>query len=324
VRGRRAMSVYLSPILALLVYSVAYSQSVRAIADTAFRSVVLITMEDANGRRVATASGFFIREDLVATNFHVIDVGVRGHVKIVGANAAYSIAGVVSMDQGKDLAVLKIVGVKAPNLRLGSDADARVGDKIYAVGNPLGLEGTFSDGIVSGIRRDGSRRLLQITAPISPGSSGGPVLNETGQVIGIAVATITAGQNLNFAIPISDLGPLLANLGRLSPLPGTSRLAKAAAEVVKAAKEYKAALARVLTIYENELARREELTALRSDLFRSGALSKREFEEGELAIVAARTNVKDTRQAIEDADRLLKEAEEALKLTERGQSQKSR
>jgi S1-C subfamily serine protease len=160
-------------------------------------------MEDGNGRRVATASGFFVREDLVATNFHVIVAGVRGHVKLVGATAAYSIAGLVGMDEAKDLAVLKVLGVKAPSLRLGSDADARVGDKIYVVGNPLGLEGTFSDGLISGIRRDGSRRLLQITAPISPGSSGGPVLNDTGQA--------------------------LAQPARLSPLPGKTRLARAAA-----------------------------------------------------------------------------------------------
>ena len=68
-------------------------------------------------------------------------------------------------------------------------------------GNPQGLEGTFSQGIVSSIRVLGADKILQITAPISPGSSGGPVLNEKGQVIGVSVATFRGGQNLNFAIP---------------------------------------------------------------------------------------------------------------------------
>jgi S1-C subfamily serine protease len=299
-------------------------------------------MEDANGRRVATASGFFIREDLVATNFHVISAGVRGQVKVVGASTAYSIAGVVNADKAKDLAVLRIVGGKAPSLPLASDSDARVGDKIYAVGNPLGLEGTFSDGIISGIRRDGSRRIIQITAPISPGSSGGPILNEKGLVIGIAVATLSEGQNLNFAIPVSDLGPLLSSVGRLSPLPGqaamarpvpsarpapqvpNARLAKSATDVIAATNNYRLALERVLAIYEKDLATREELVAVRSDLHARGKLSKEEFEREELALNAARTNIQDTRRAIADTDRLLKEAEEALELARSGHPPKGK
>jgi len=71
------------------------------------------------------------------------------------------------------------------------------------------LEGTFSEGIVSAIRELPSRKIIQITAPISSGSSGGPILNGSGQVIGVAVATILDGQNLNFAIPSSDLVGLI-------------------------------------------------------------------------------------------------------------------
>lgn len=331
VRRRWAYPASLSSALLVLLCSVAHAQSVRAIADTTFRSVVLLTMEDSNGLRVSTASGFFIRDDLVVTNFHAIKEGVRGHIKIVGARGAYVIAGVVGMDRNKDLAILRIAGVKAPSLGLGSDSDARVGDRVYAVGNPMGLEGTFSDGIISGIRSVGARRLLQITAPISPGSSGGPVLNESGLVIGIAVATLTEGQNLNFAIPASDLGPLLANVGRLFPLPGEAaitkpapdvskkeRLTKTAADMVLASKNYRLALGRVLAIYQRDLARREELASLRVDLFERGVLSKREFEEGQRAQAEAQASVTETQQAIEVADRYLTEAEEVLKLTKSG------
>jgi hypothetical protein len=102
-----------------------------------------------------------------------------------------------------------------------------VGDEVYVVGNPQGLEGTFSQGIVSSVRQVGPDSLLQITAPISPGSSGGPVLSAQGKVIGVAVATFRGGQNLNFAVPASYLTPLLANHKPASPLSGTIRSGQA-------------------------------------------------------------------------------------------------
>jgi len=103
-------------------------------------------------------------------------------------------------------------------LSIGNSDAVQVGDSVYAVGNPEGLEGTFSQGIVSGIRESGGDRLLQITAPISPGSSGGPVLNEKGEVIGVSVATFRDGQNLNFAVPSAQLKELLSKAGPLMPL----------------------------------------------------------------------------------------------------------
>jgi S1-C subfamily serine protease len=87
------------------------------------------------------------------------------------------------------LVVLKISGGCSQALALGNSDAVQVGDSVYAVGNPQGLEGTFSQGIISSVRELGSKKLLQITAPISPGSSGGPVLNEKGEVIGVSVAT---------------------------------------------------------------------------------------------------------------------------------------
>jgi hypothetical protein len=114
------------------------------------------------------------------------------------------------VDSTRDLALLSISGAKAPALALGDSNEVAVGDEVYVIGNPRGLEGTFSQGIISGIRQIGSESLLQVTAPISPGSSGGPVLNSSGKVIGVAALTFRGGQNLNFAIPISYLQPLLS------------------------------------------------------------------------------------------------------------------
>jgi hypothetical protein len=103
-------------------------------------------------------------------------------------------------------------------LSLGNSDAVQVGEAIYAIGNPEGLEGTFSQGIISSIRKVGADKLLQITAPISPGSSGGPVLNIKGEVIGVSVATSAKGQNLNFAIPSNYLMALLGRTGPTKPL----------------------------------------------------------------------------------------------------------
>lgn len=98
-----------------------------------------------------------------------------------------------------------------PSLPLSGSGLPAIGDAVFAVGNPEGLEGTFSDGIVSGIRSGGDQSRVQITAPISPGSSGGPVLDSEGRVAGVAEATLQGGQELNFAVPARYLSTLLGN-----------------------------------------------------------------------------------------------------------------
>jgi hypothetical protein len=122
--------------------------------------------------------------------------------------------GTVAVDRHADLALLK-VNSSAPPLALGPNASPAIGDNVFVVGNPLGLEGTFSAGIISGIRRTEENSILQMTAPISPGSSGGPVMNASGAVIGIAVATFQDGQNLNLAVPVSYLSRLLASQSKI-------------------------------------------------------------------------------------------------------------
>ena len=183
----------------------------RDIAKQAFPSVVMLVMEDDNGQPLSLGSGFFVREDIVATNLHVVEGAAGGYAKIVGKKQKYDISGYVAIDERWDLILLKIKDANAPALSLGDSTKIAVGDEIFAVGNPKGLEGTFSKGIVSAIRKIEEDTLLQITAPISPGSSGGPVLNAQGEVVGVAVATFKGGQNLNFAIPVSYLSNLLAN-----------------------------------------------------------------------------------------------------------------
>src|ERR1700691_1901877 len=192
--------------------SAAQTKPPRQIAQEAFPSVVLIVLQDSSGQPISFGSGFVIRHGLVATNNHGISGATSRYCKLVGTNATYAIAGVVAVDPTHDLSILTVNGLKAPELPLGDSAQLAVGDPVYAIGNPEGLEGTFSPGIVSGIRQPGSGTLLQITAPISPGSSGGPILDNTGKVIGVAVATLKEGQNLNLAIPSSYLAGLSAHI----------------------------------------------------------------------------------------------------------------
>lgn len=204
--------------LVLFGTSAAQAQSAQEIAKRSFGSTVLLVMEDANGQPLSLGSGFFVREGEIASNLHVVEGAARGYAKIVGQKAKYDIEGITAVDPERDLVVLKISGARAPTLVLGSSDAVQIGETVYAVGNPQGLEGTFSGGIVSSIREVGADRLLQITAPISPGSSGGPVLNGKGDVIGVSVATFRGGQNLNFAIPSSYLKTLLGKAGTPRPL----------------------------------------------------------------------------------------------------------
>ena len=206
--------IYIATFILINTVNVSYSQtefkSPRDIAKSAFLSTVLLTMEDVNGQPLSIGSGFVIDEGVVVTNFHVVENSKGGIVKIIGDQKKYRISGIIEIDKKNDLAILSVSGLIAPKVKIGDYSKVGIGDNIYAVGNPRGLEGTFSQGIVSGIRDFEGEKLLQITAPISPGSSGGPILNSNGEVIGVAVATIQNGQNLNFAIPITFVNTLYA------------------------------------------------------------------------------------------------------------------
>ena len=187
-----------------------FGQSARDIARNAFKSVVLLEMNDSNGQPLSLGSGFFVSKGIIATNAHVIAGASSGTAKLIGDTNTLRILGTVAVDRRHDLALLKVDST-APPLVLDPSSSPTVGDNVYVVGSPLGLEGTFSTGIISGVRHVDNDSILQMTAPFSPVSSGGPVMETSGAVIGISVATFQDGQNLNLAVPVSYLSRLVAS-----------------------------------------------------------------------------------------------------------------
>jgi tetratricopeptide (TPR) repeat protein len=169
-------------------------------------SVLLIYVEKDDGRTIGQGSGFLVDRGHIVTNAHVVQGG-KPFVMIGPAKIPVTVERV---DGSSDLALLKPgVELTAPALRIAT-ADPTPGQTVFAIGNPEGLEKTISQGIVSANRDFDGRKLLQITSPISHGSSGGPILDTAGQVIGVTVGTFQEGQNLNFALPASTLLRFLA------------------------------------------------------------------------------------------------------------------
>ena len=199
------------PVIVLIfcTISTVLAQTAPEIAEKALAATVYLEMKDSKGLPLGIGSGFFVRDNLIATNYHVIEGAARGTAKLVGQFSTYTIEGVTATDKTNDLALLKVTVYGINPLPLGNSSDVKIGETVYVAGNPKGLEGTFSNGIISSRRDQYAKERLQMTAPISPGSSGGPVLNSKGEVIGISFMTLVSGQNLNFAIPSRYLTELL-------------------------------------------------------------------------------------------------------------------
>ena len=208
------------PVIVLIFCTISRvsAQTAPQIAEKALAATVYLEMQDSKGLPLGFGSGFFVRDNLIATNYHVIEGAARGTAKLVGQFSTYTIEGVTATDKTNDLALLKVTVSGIKPLPLGNSSDVKIGETIYVAGNPKGLEGTFSNGIISSRRDQYTKERLQMTAPISPGSSGGPVLNSKGEVIGISFMTLVGGQNLNFAIPSRYLTELLPESTPAKPL----------------------------------------------------------------------------------------------------------
>jgi hypothetical protein len=151
----------------------------------------------------ALASGFIIKSDgIIVTNHHVVANAKSMAVKLPSGEV-YKNVYLLSSDPDNDLAFLKIEAVDLPTIPLGNSNNVQLGDEVLLVGAPQGLEQTVSNGLISGIRLDNGVRILQTSAAASHGSSGGPLLNRSGEAVGVMSFKLVDGENLNFTIPIN-------------------------------------------------------------------------------------------------------------------------
>lgn len=201
-------------VLAALVFigpaclSLAQETSLPTMVKSIRPAVATLTAFDRDGRKLGTGTGFLIASDQVATNCHVIDGAARVSVEL-GNGFKVDSAGVVGADANRDVAIIRISSPpKLKPIELRAVLPEQ-GERIVVIGSPLGLADTVSDGVVSKIRSLAPfGEVIQFSAPVSPGNSGGPLLLPTGQAVGVVCFKRIGGENLNFAIPTSALTSL--------------------------------------------------------------------------------------------------------------------
>jgi S1-C subfamily serine protease len=193
-------------------------------------TVVAIATYDSQGEALMTGSGFFLRPGQVVTNLHVIRGAYRSEIKTLdGKGRVFPVAGTLAVDEEGDLVLLSIAMSTDSSGRTRASELATAlpdeGEQIVVIGNPLKLEGSVTDGIVSAVREvPNVGKIIQITAPISHGNSGSPVFNMRGQVIGVVTVKVTNGQNINLAIGAARVQQLRpGQLRSLAALPAKER-----------------------------------------------------------------------------------------------------
>jgi serine protease Do len=201
-----------------------YSEAVVPPVERSVREQVALLGESVVQVRTPSGlgSGFFINEDgHLITNFHVIEGETKISVEVYHVTngqlerKSYKSVRIVAMNKFVDLALLKVEDEGAPvfaRTLVGSVDAMSVGDRVFAIGSPLGLERTVTEGILSTkTRQVGGELYLQTTAQINPGNSGGPLFNMRGEVVGIINMKLTFGEGLGFAIPVEELKFFLRN-----------------------------------------------------------------------------------------------------------------
>ncbi|MDB2454387.1 serine protease [Planktomarina temperata] len=179
---------------------------VKSVFEATRPSVLLIVAYDENDQPTGMGSGFFFGDTkTIATNLHVVQNAAKLAIKLSSGETGW-IDTVLGVDAERDLALLQSNVTGTPIKAAGRLPD--IGEDILAIGNPSGLEGTVSTGIISGIRTEDGSQYFQITAPISPGSSGGPIIDQHNEVLGVSTFYLDGAQSLNFAMPAAYLTKL--------------------------------------------------------------------------------------------------------------------
>lgn len=202
------LSIMVHPLFLAIMFVMFLPSVLLADAEKIFRenskAVVVVISYDNNGNPISQGSGFVVRGDgVIVTNYHVISDAVD--IKIKTGDKIFNVKGLLHIDKENDVVMLKADAKGLLSVKIGDISKEHIGEKVYVISSPQEFENTVSDGILSGIREivSSGRKIFQITAPVSEGSSGGPVFNEYGEVIGIATFIVKEAQNLNFAMPAS-------------------------------------------------------------------------------------------------------------------------
>ena len=179
--------------------------SAEEVYDRCSPAVFYLELYDEDDEVISSGSGFFIEQNGIAiTNYHVVEGGHSAKIMIPGTEEVYDVSGIYDYDKDYDWAVIQIDGSGFSTLEIGSDDTVQGGATVYAIGSPLGLQNTISNGLISNTNRMiDDIPYIQTSAAISHGSSGGALINKYGKVIGITSAGITEGENLGLALPVS-------------------------------------------------------------------------------------------------------------------------
>jgi S1-C subfamily serine protease len=187
-------------------------QTPEQLFETNAPSVVTITVTTLRGTGAGT--GFFVdAKGTVATNSHVIHGAESVKIKFYDGTIHDDVT-LIAEDPDIDLALLKVkLRDPPPSVTLGDSDAVKVGEQVIVIGNPLGLDHTLTDGLVSSRRLYKRKKFIQMSAPVSPGNSGGPVFNKYGEVVGVTVAKLMMGrgENLNLAVPVNELKTMIAS-----------------------------------------------------------------------------------------------------------------
>jgi hypothetical protein len=202
------MNKFSAILLLILVSDSLHAQELTTLVDKVSPAIFKITTYDAGGTELGVGTGFFISSTGNAlTNYHVLQGASKAKIKTFD-NKTYIIDNVIGWSEESDIVKFSVrneLNEVFPFLKMNATAP-KAGEKIFIVGNPLGLDKTVSDGIVSSVRQDDTYgETIQVTAPISQGNSGSPLMNMQGDALGVVTFFLKNGQNLNFAVSVKNL-----------------------------------------------------------------------------------------------------------------------
>ncbi|HMJ91833.1 MAG TPA: serine protease [Candidatus Acidoferrum sp.] len=183
-------------------------------------SVMTLRVESKSGERYVGAAFFAVKDDIAVTAWHVIYDAAKVTAKFPDGSSC-EIDGYIDKDEVKDIAFIR-VPTKGRPLATISQTTPLIGSRTYVIGSPKGYEFSISDGLLSQVQRVDGFNQYQVSCPFSPGNSGGPIVNSTGDVVGIAAWTRNGGQNVNFATPAMEVLNLKTDLPvkRWKAMPG--------------------------------------------------------------------------------------------------------